>query len=112
MSTDKKTQIMNGLDELALFRAMLDKEATDLHKSMDGLNKMPEKEDMQQICNLLLPALQATKRRYDLVSLIYINVEKGKEIVVAEYDYGGKQEIDVSGDSGIEMIRDIILKLR
>lgn len=61
-------------------------------------------ESKQQILDLLLPALQATRNLYDLISLDY---DDKKEMVIASFT-GGKKLVNVAGDSGIAMIRDVI----
>ena len=68
-------------------------------------------EDMQKICDLLLKALQATRSGSGLVNLIYA-VEPQKETVTAVFQIGRKQIIDVTGDSGITMIYDIMRYFR
>ena len=69
-----------------------------------------EAENKQLICDLLLKALQATRGACDLKFLAYENDEKRRrEIVTAYfYDYRGGHIIDVTGDSGIAMIGDIM----
>ena len=64
-------------------------------------------ENKQQICDLLLPALQATRNLCDLVSLDCRNAED-KETVVATFDTGYTKTANVSMDSGTSLIRDII----
>lgn len=66
-----------------------------------------EKEDKQEICDLLLPALQATREYKDLISLTY---DKESEYVVAKFSKGIKS-INVTMDSGAAMIRDIMRRL-
>ena len=72
-------------------------------------------EDMQKICDLLLKALQATRSGSGLVNLIYA-VEPQKETVTAVFQTGRKQiinvTINVTGDSGITMIYDIMRYFR
>lgn len=68
-------------------------------------------EDKQKICDLLLPALQATRNLSDLVGLEYIKDENGTETV--RVTFGGVSveaylEIDVTADSGTAMIQDIV----
>lgn len=64
-------------------------------------------ENKQEILNLLLPALQATRNLHDLVSLTY---DEEKEVVTACF-IGGKKQVNVWGDSGTSMIRDVIGKI-
>ena len=69
------------------------------------------KENKQNICDLLLITLQATRNASDLVSLEYFEDEKGNETVVATFESGGKRVTNVSMDSGTAMIRDIMNNL-
>lgn len=65
-------------------------------------------ENKQEICNLLLAALQATYNAADLLSLDY---DTKKEVVTATFEGGGKRIINVAMDSGTAMIRDIMKHL-
>ena len=65
-------------------------------------------EDKQKICDLLLPALQATRNLHDLVDLRY---DKEKEKVYATFANGGTKRANVNMDSGTSMIRDIIIQI-
>ena len=65
-------------------------------------------EDKQLICDLLLEALQATRHLADLKSLTYRYISAGNEIVEAVFCGNYAKVINVSMDSGIAMIRDII----
>lgn len=67
-------------------------------------------ENKYKICDLLLPALQATRDLWDLKSLTY---EKNgdKETVIAEFISGHIKRANVSMDSGLAMIRDITRQL-
>ena len=67
-------------------------------------------EDKQHICDLLLPALQATRAGSRLVNLIYA-VEPKKETVTAVFHTGGKKVADVTADSVTAMIYDIIRQI-
>ena len=64
-------------------------------------------EDKQKICNLLLPALQATRGLHDLLSLEY---DHKTEFVTAVFENGSKR-INVNMDSGTAMISDIMRAL-
>lgn len=66
-------------------------------------------EDMQAICDLFLKTLQATRGGRKVVSLTYA-VEPGRESVTIRFQSGGKQTVTVTGDSGIEMMRDVLRK--
>ncbi len=70
-------------------------------------------EDKQKICDLLLPALQATTCCKTLSDLKYMALSSGSEYVIAAFKNNisgatGCKWIDVTMDSGIEMIRDIV----
>lgn len=64
-------------------------------------------EDKQEICNLLLPALQATRGLYDLEKLDF---DAHSETVTAWFP-GGTTIINVAMDSGTAMIVDIMKRL-
>lgn len=66
-------------------------------------------EDMQLICDFLLMSLQRTRAGWKVVRLVYA-VEPGRETVTIHYQSGGKQTVTVTGDSGIEMMRDVLRK--
>lgn len=61
-------------------------------------------ENKQKICDLLLPALQETRSLNDLIDLEYIQ-EQG--IVLAVFPTR-LIRINVMGDSGIAMIKDVV----
>ena len=65
-------------------------------------------EDKQKICDLLLPALQATDNLHDLKHLYY---DEEKEKVVATFTSGYLKVAHVAMDSGTSMIRDIIKQI-
>lgn len=65
-------------------------------------------EDKQKICNLLLPALQATRNLYDLTNLYY---DASTESVIATFSSGYTKKANVAMDSGTSMIRDIISQI-
>lgn len=62
-------------------------------------------ENKQEILDKLLPALQATRLFRDLVSLEY---EPEQKMVTAVYDGGATLRVNVSGDSGFAMIKDVL----
>lgn len=64
-------------------------------------------EDKQKILDLLVPALQAMRDQHDLVSLIYEEKSDTRQEVVINYDNGSRR-VNVSLDSGIAMVRDIL----
>ena len=64
-------------------------------------------EDKQKICDLLLPALQATRNLYDLEKLTYYR-DGDRETVTATFRNGYDKHVNVAMDSGTAMIKDII----
>ena len=54
------------------------------------------KEDKQKICDLLLPALQATRSLYDLQELEY---GEERELVYAKFESGYQKVVNVAMDS-------------
>lgn len=69
------------------------------------------KEDKQKICDLLCEALKATRHQDDLISLVYEKNDAGYETVTSIYNGGGSRSVNVTMDSGIAMIRDILKSL-
>lgn len=66
-------------------------------------------EDKQKICDLLLPALQATRNLHDLAALRYVKDEvRKREHVIAVFANGHIKTVNVHMDSGTAMIHDII----
>ena len=65
-------------------------------------------ENKQKICDLLLPALQATRNLHDLVKLEFAYRGEDYETVTATFASGYTKVANVSMDSGTAMIRDII----
>lgn len=65
-------------------------------------------ENKQEICDLLLKALQATRNLCDLTDLFYDSKE---DVVIATFDNGYTKTANVYGDSGTAMIRDIIKQI-
>ena len=64
-------------------------------------------ENKKEICERLLPVLQATENLWDLVSLEYSNSENG-EVVTATFLSGATKTANVALDSGTAMILDIV----
>lgn len=64
-------------------------------------------EDKREICSLLAKTLQATREYDDAVGIIYRKDPDGEEKVFVHFANGVKTA-DVTGDSGIAMIRDIL----
>ena len=65
-------------------------------------------ENKQRICDLLLPALQATRNLSDLTALTF---DPDTELVTATFDSGFTKHANVACDSGTAMIRDIIKQI-
>ena len=67
-------------------------------------------ENYQVICTLLCITLRETRQYSDLESLDY--AKKGEErYVIASFDNGGYRKINITMDSGIAMIKDILKRL-
>ena len=64
-------------------------------------------EDKQFICDLLVKTLNATRDQRDLVRMDYQRRGDGDEVVYVIYE-SGCRTANVSMDSGIAMIRDIL----
>lgn len=69
------------------------------------------REDRQEICDRLLETLKATRYYKNLRALAYVRTKAGSEIVIAEWGRGRQQEINVTMDSGVAMVRDIVREL-
>ena len=67
-------------------------------------------EDKQYICNLLCAALRATRDQHDLKSLTYQEIGPDEQQVTIAWENGGTS-VNVSMDSGIAMMRDILKAL-
>lgn len=66
-------------------------------------------ENKQEICNLLLKAVQATRAGKDIIALDYHNdKEAGIETVTMRFKNGYAKTQDVTCDSGCALIRDIM----
>ena len=65
-------------------------------------------EDKSKICDLLLPALRATRNLQDLEDLEYIPEQ---EAVLATFASGATKKANVAMDSGTAMIQDIIAQI-
>lgn len=82
------------------YLAKVAKEYRDEHYHVD-------REDKQLICDLLCAALKATRDQQDLQSLTYHFKGLDDQEVKIAWSKGGTS-VDVSADSGIAMIRDIL----
>lgn len=77
------------------------------------LCEMKSKEDKAKICVQLLKLLRMTRDQEALIGLEYHHDNKTyEETVVAIYRSGRKQVINVTADSGIALIRDVVRALR
>lgn len=65
-------------------------------------------EDKQTICDLLCETLKATRGQNDVKALKYEILDNDDERVTIEYEHGGSRLVNVSMDSGVAMIRDIM----
>ncbi|MCD7805412.1 MAG: hypothetical protein LUH03_09805 [Oscillospiraceae bacterium] len=66
-------------------------------------------EDLQRVCTVLCAALQETDAYH--YGLLYLDVRMngaGQEIVTAFMGNGTHKEINVTGDSGIALMRDVV----
>ena len=77
--------------------------------------RMGATEDKAKIVELLLPVLQQTRAGCDITELRYEDGGlKGTEAVYCRIEHGGRNDelyIDVSADSGTELIKDIIKRI-
>lgn len=65
-------------------------------------------EDKDLICKELAKLLKLTRNQSDLKALRYEILDNGDERVTIEYEHGGSRVVNVSMDSGVAMIRDIM----
>ena len=65
-------------------------------------------ENKQEICNLLCVALRATRDQHDLIEIVYQRRANDRETATLFYENGSKRSVNVSMDSGIAMMRDIL----
>ena len=69
-------------------------------------------ESKKKICELLLPAIQATMSGEDVTALEYVKEEDTKEeFVYIRFKGGFSYRACVTADSGAAMIRDIMKEL-
>lgn len=72
---------------------------------------MKGRENKQRICDLLCAALKATRDQQDLHSLTYHFNGPDDQMVTIAWSNGGTS-VNVSADSGIAMIRDILRAIK
>lgn len=66
-------------------------------------------EDKRKICSLLLPVVQATRAGWDVIDLEYTDNEfMDDEYVRIRYASGCTKKVDVTCDSGMSMVLDIL----
>ena len=68
-------------------------------------------ENKQKICDLLCETLKATRYYSDLISLEYVFHNSTIQTVTARFENGGENLVNVSLDSGVAMIRDILKQI-
>lgn len=68
-------------------------------------------EDKKEITALLLKTLKATSYYYDLEDLVYEMHDDYFETVTAKYRNGVETVVNVSADSGLALIKDVIRRL-
>lgn len=70
------------------------------------------REDREEIIIRLFDALRMTREYMDLDHLEYKDLGNGVQHVIAKFEGGGTRTINVSCDSGIAMIKDILKGLQ
>lgn len=70
------------------------------------------KENKELIVDKLLEVLRLTRELSDLICLEYLADDKDNELVIATFNTGYSKVVNVSMDSGIAMISDIVKGLR
>ena len=65
-------------------------------------------EDKQEIINWLFQTLKQTVAGDGLESIKYEQLNNGDEIAVLMYDNGYRKSVNISCDSGIALMRDIL----
>lgn len=68
-------------------------------------------EDKKGLCEILCYALQGTYAGDVLSGMEYVKDDNGLEIVSVRYHGGGEKKINVTGDSGATMLKDILVGL-
>ncbi|MDO5015261.1 MAG: hypothetical protein Q4E28_04850 [Clostridia bacterium] len=68
-------------------------------------------ENHSKIVKAFLPVLQMTDFFNDLENLEYINKTEFEQAVVATFKNGCKKEANVTYDSGVAMLRDILKQI-
>lgn len=65
-------------------------------------------EDKELILSWLLGTLKCTKEGFNLVNISYKELDGGREQALLVYENGYRKAVEITGDSGIQMIADII----
>lgn len=65
-------------------------------------------EDKELILNWLLGTLRCTSAGYDLVNIRYDQLANGDELATLIFMNGYRKSINITADSGIAMLRDIL----
>ena len=65
-------------------------------------------EDKELILSWLLQSLRCTAAGMDLVQIRYDQLQNGDELVILIYMNGYRKTINITADSGIAMLRDIL----
>lgn len=65
-------------------------------------------ENKETIIGLLLQALRFTVDGVDIEQIRYEQLNNGDEIAVIMYTNGYRQSVNISGDSGLALMRDIL----
>ena len=65
-------------------------------------------EDKGQIINALFQVLKMTVAGVDLAEIEYRQLANGDELAILIYDNGYRKPVNISCDSGVTMLRDIL----
>ena len=65
-------------------------------------------ENKKRICSMLLPVLQETRAGCDLIDIRYDDENETIELIFVA---GYKKKVNVTADSGLAMIKDIVQQL-
>lgn len=65
-------------------------------------------ENKETILNMLFQTLKQTVAGIDIVEMRYEMLTNGTELVVIIYDSGKRKPVNVSADSGIALMRDVL----
>lgn len=68
-------------------------------------------ESKRRITDKLFELLVMTRQYADLVDLKYVKDKDGEEYIYGKFENGQIEQINVTQDSGIAMIRDVVRRL-